>query len=78
MEESIRNTANSFFQTSDKLVELRQSALASAPTLSPAQALEAVTTEKKTAENALFKATDTAIANEIDEVRNTSEAVDNK
>jgi len=35
LKESIRNAANAFFQTSNKLVELRQSALASAPTLSP-------------------------------------------
>ena len=68
LKESIRNAANAFFQASDKLVEFRQSALASAPTLSPSPALDALTIGKETAENALFKAIDTAISNEIEEV----------
>jgi signal transduction histidine kinase len=68
--------ANAFFQTSDKLVELRQNVLASAPTLSPSPALDALTIEKETAEAALFKAIDIAIANEIGEIKNRSEAVD--
>ena len=76
LKESIRNSANAFFQTSNKLVELRQSALASAPTLSPSATLDALTIEKETAENALFKAIDSAIANEIDEVQDRSKAVD--
>ena len=76
LKESIRNAANAFFQTSDKLVELRQSALASAPTLSPSAALDALTIEKETAENVLFKAIDSAIANEIDEIKERSKAVD--
>jgi signal transduction histidine kinase len=54
-------------------VELGQSAI---PTLSPSPALEALTIEKETAENALVKAIDTAITNEIDEVHDRSEAVD--
>ena len=37
LNESIRNAANAFIQASDKLVELRQSVLASAPTLSSHQ-----------------------------------------
>ena len=41
LKESIRSAANAFFQTSDKLVEIRQSALASATTLSPSPSLEA-------------------------------------
>ena len=57
-------------------MEFRQNALASAPTLSPSPALDALTTEKETAENALFKAIDSAIANEIDEVQERSKAVD--
>jgi signal transduction histidine kinase len=73
LNESIRNAANTFFQTSGKLVELRQSAT---PTLSPSPALEALTIEKETAENALIKAIDIAITNEIDEVHDRSEAVD--
>ena len=76
LKESIHNATNAFFQTSNKLVELRQSALASAPTLSPSPAPEALTIEKETAENALFKAIDTAIANEIEEIKNRSKAVD--
>ena len=76
LKESIRNAANAFFQTSNKLVELRQSALASAPTLSPSAALDALTIEKETAENVLFKAIDSAIANEIDEIQERSKAVD--
>ena len=76
LKESIRNAANAFFQKSDKLVEFRQSALASAPTLSPSPALDALTIEKETAENALFKAIDTAISNEIEEVHDRSDAVD--
>ena len=76
LNESIHNAANVFFQTSDKLVVLRQSALALAPTLSPSPALEALIIEKETAENALFKAIDTAIANETEEIKNRSEAVD--
>jgi len=76
LKESIRNSANAFFQTSNNLVELRQSALASAPTLSPSPALEALTIEKETAEAALFKAIERAIANETDEVQNRSNAVD--
>ena len=76
LKESIRNAANAFFQTSNKLVELRQSALASAPTLSPSAALDALTIEKETAENVLFRAIDSAIANEIDEIQERSKAVD--
>ena len=57
-------------------MELRQSVLASAPTLSPSPALDALTIEKETAENALFKAIDTAITNEIEEIQERSEAVD--
>lgn len=76
LKESIRNAANAFFQTSNKLVELRQSALASAPTLSPSAALDALTIEKEVAENVLFKAIDSAIANEIDEIQERSKAVD--
>ncbi|HMK59165.1 MAG TPA: hypothetical protein VK462_08915 [Nitrososphaeraceae archaeon] len=76
LKESIRNAANAFFQTSNKLVELRQSALASAPTLSPSAALDALIIEKETAENVLFKAIDSAIANEIDEIQERSKAVD--
>ena len=76
LNESIRNAANAFIQASDKLVELRQSVLASAPTLSSSPALDALTIEKETAENALFKAIDTAIANEIEEIQERSEAVD--
>ncbi|MGB8100704.1 MAG: ATP-binding protein [Nitrososphaeraceae archaeon] len=72
LNESIRNTASTFFQTSGKLVELGQSAT---PTLSPSPALEALTIEKETAENGLVKAIDTAITNEIDEVHDRSEAV---
>ena len=72
LNESIRNAANTFFQTSDKLVEFRQNA---PPTLSPSLALDALTTEKETAENALIKAIDSAITNEIDEVQERSEAV---
>ena len=72
LNESIRNAASTFFQTSGKLVELGQSAT---PTLSPSPALEALTIEKETAENALIKAIDTAITNEIDEVHDRSEAV---
>jgi signal transduction histidine kinase len=73
LNESIRKAAGLFFQTSGKLVELGQSAT---PTLSPSPALEALTIEKETAENALIKAIDTAISNEIDEVHDRSEAVD--
>ena len=73
LNESIRNAANTFFQTSGKLVELGQSAT---PTLSPSPALEALTIEKETAENALIKAIDSAIANEIDEIQERSKAVD--
>jgi nitrogen fixation/metabolism regulation signal transduction histidine kinase len=76
LNESIRNAANAFIQASDKLVEFRQSAVASSPTLSPSSALEALTTEKETAETALFKAIDTAVTNEVDEVKNRSEAGD--
>jgi signal transduction histidine kinase len=76
LKESIRNAANAFFETSDKLVELRQSALSSAPTLSPSQALEASTIKKETAEDALFEEIDTAIANERNEVQERGEAVD--
>jgi signal transduction histidine kinase len=76
LNESIRTAANAFFQASDKLVELRQSVLASAPTLSSSPSLDALTIEKETAENALFKAIDTAITNEIDEIQERSEAVD--
>jgi len=76
LKESIRNAANAFFQTSNNLVELRQSALASAPTLSRSPALDALTIEKETAENVLFKAIDSAIANEIDEIQERSKAVD--
>ena len=76
LKESISGAANAFFQTSDKLVKLRQNVLASAPTLSPSPALDALTIEKETAEAALFKAIDTAIANEIEEIKNRSEAVD--
>ena len=72
LNESIRNAASTFFQTSGKLVELGQSAT---PTLSPSPALEALTIEKETAENGLVKALDTAITNEIDEVHDRSEAV---
>ena len=72
LNESIRNAASTFFQTSGKLVELGQSAT---PTLSPSPALEALTIEKETAENGLVKAIDTAITNEIDEVHDRSEAV---
>jgi signal transduction histidine kinase len=72
LNESIRNSASTFFQTSGKLVELGQSAT---PTLSPSPALEALTIEKETAENALIKAIDTAITNEIDEVHDRSKAV---
>ena len=72
LNESIRNAASTFFHTSGKLVELGQSAT---PTLSPSPALEALTIEKETAENALIKAIDTAITNEIDEVHVRSEAV---
>ena len=46
------------------------------PTLSPSPALDALTIEKETAENALIKAIDSAITNEIDEVQERSEAVD--
>jgi methyl-accepting chemotaxis protein len=73
--ESIRNAANEFIQTSDKLVELRQSALMSVPTLPPSPALETLTIEKETTENALFTAIDAAIANELDEVQDRSEDV---
>ena len=76
LKESIRNAANAFLQTSNKLVELRQSALASAPTLSPSAALDALTIEKETAENVLFKAIDSAIAIGIDEIQERSKAVD--
>lgn len=76
LKESIRNSANTFFQTSNKLVDLRQSALASVPTLSPSPILDALTIAKETAENALFKAIDSAIANEIGEVQDRSKAVD--
>ena len=72
LNESISNAANAFFQASDKLVEFRQNA---PPTLSPSLALDALTTEKETAENALIKAIDSAITNEIDEVQERSEAV---
>ena len=75
LNESIHNATNAFFQTSDKIVELRQSALASA-TLSPSPAPEALTIEKETAENALFKVIDTAIENEIQEIKNRSTALD--
>jgi signal transduction histidine kinase len=57
-------------------VDLRQSALASVPTLSPSPILDALTIAKETAENALFKAIDSAIANEIGEVQDRSKAVD--
>ena len=73
LNESMRNATSTFFQTSGKLVELGQSAT---PTLSPSPALEALTIEKETAENALIKAIDTAITNEIDEVHDRSEAVE--
>jgi methyl-accepting chemotaxis protein len=76
LNESIRNAANAFFQASDKLVELRQIAVASSPTLSPSPTLQALIMEKETAETALFKAIDTAVANEVEEVKNRSEAVD--
>jgi signal transduction histidine kinase len=76
LKESIRNAANTFFQTSNKLVELKQSALASASTLSPSPALDALTIEKETAENAIFKAIDSAITNEIAEIQNRSKDVD--
>ena len=72
LNESIRKAANIFIQTSDKLVEFRQNA---PPTLSPSLALDALTTEKETAENALIKAIDSAITNEIDEVQERSKAV---
>ena len=72
LNESIRNAASTFFQTSGKLVESGQSAT---PTLSSSPALEALTIEKETAENALIKAIDTAISHEIDEVHDRSEAV---
>ncbi len=72
LNESIRTSANAFFQASDNLVESRQSAT---PTLSPSSSLDALTIEKETAENALIKAIDTAITNEIDEVHDRSEAV---
>jgi len=72
LNESIRNAASTFFQTSGKLVELGQSVT---PTLSPSLALEALTIEKETAENAVVKTIDTAITNEIDEVHERSEAV---
>ena len=64
---------NAFFLTSNKLVELRQSAT---PTLSPSPALDALTIEKETAENVLFKAIDSAIAIEIDEIQERGKAVD--
>ena len=73
LNESIHNAPNMFFQISGNVVKSRQSAT---PTLSPSPALEALTIEKNTAENALIKAIDTAIANEIDEVHDRSEAVD--
>ena len=73
LNESIRNAASTFFQTSGKLVELGQSAT---PALSSSPALEALTIEKETAENGLVKAIDTAITNEIDEVHDRSKAVD--
>jgi hypothetical protein len=47
---TFRNAANAFFQTSNKLVELRQGALASAPTLSPSAVLDALTIEKEIGE----------------------------
>ena len=62
MGECVKNV-NVFIQTSDKLVEFRQNA---PPTLSPSPALETLTTEKETAENALIKALDRAITNEIE------------
>jgi signal transduction histidine kinase len=73
LKESIRNATNAFFQASDKLVEFRQNA---PPTLTPSPALDALTTEKETAENALIKAIDSAITNEIEEVQERSDAVD--
>jgi methyl-accepting chemotaxis protein len=76
LNESIRNAANTFFQTTDKLVESRQGALMSAPTSPPSLGQEALFNEKETAENALFKAIDTAVANELEEVQNRSKAVD--
>jgi signal transduction histidine kinase len=75
LNESIRNTANAFFQTTDKLVDLRQ-ASTSASTLPPTLAQETLVNDKETAENALFKAIDTAISNEVQEVQNRSKAVD--
>ena len=44
--------------------------------MSPSAALDALTIEKETAENVLFKAIDSAIANEIDEIQERSKAVD--
>jgi signal transduction histidine kinase len=75
LNESIRNTANAFFQTTDKLVDLRQ-ASTSASTLPSTLAQETLVNDKETAENALFKAIDTAISNEVQEVQNRSKAVD--
>ena len=58
-------SANAFFQASDKLVEFDKMRL---PLLSPSLALNALTTEKGMAENALMKALDSAITNEVDGV----------
>jgi nitrogen fixation/metabolism regulation signal transduction histidine kinase len=74
--ESIRNAATTFFQTTDRLVELRQSALTSGPALSTSPALQALIIEKETAENELFKEIDTAIANEVNEIQERSQDVD--
>ena len=70
LNESIHQAATIFFQTSDKLVGLRQSAPSSALTLPPSLAQQALTIEEgfQTAEDTLFMAIDNAITNEIDEV----------
>ena len=73
LNESIRNAANISFKL---LINLWNLDKMRSPTLSPSPALDALTTEKETAENALIKAIDSAITNEIDEVQDRSEAVD--
>jgi signal transduction histidine kinase len=74
LHDSIHTTANVYFQSSDKLVGSIQNT-ATPTTNGPPLAQQSIN-EKDAAENAVFQAIDTAIANEVDEIQNRTKAVD--
>lgn len=75
LKETIHTAANTYLQTSDKLAGSIQNTVTPTPNVPPL--VQKSINEKDAAEKAVFQTIDTAIANEVDEIQNRTEAVDN-